>query len=398
MHKRPHCNNSIIHPWASGEGQRNIRSSSIWYGWSPFISPSAFITHFYNFKMKVKQLFHFFCFAALSALFTFCKDAPSVTEGAYSNGIFIVNEGPFQSGSGTIDFWDRTTNSLTSNLFELENSGAVLGNIVQSINTHAGKTYIVVNNAAKIEVVSAATFKSVGTITGLAQPRYFLPVSDTKAFVSQWGSDGFTGSVAVVDLLQNLVVKTIPLGFGAETMTVRNGKLYVALSGGFGNDNRVAVLNIASEMVEKYITVGDNPKSLAFDNSGVLWVLCGGKFDFVSPANNTPGGIYKIENDTVVGTGFPLSTGADNLVLDKDKTTAYFTTQTMTFKTPLALINPSIFANRSFYALGYDAQASQLYGADAKDFSSRGAIIVFDANGGVIRTFDAGVIPTDFGF
>ena len=66
----------------------------------------------------------------------------------YDNGVFITNEGPFQSGSGTITFYDKATGLTQEKIFETVNA-MPLGNIVQSMNIFNNKAYIVVNNANK---------------------------------------------------------------------------------------------------------------------------------------------------------------------------------------------------------------------------------------------------------
>ncbi len=100
------------------------------------------------------------------------NDNPS---GNWSNSVFIVNEGPFQTGSGSISAFNRESLEVTNNLFETAN-GRPLGNIVQSMSVYKDRGFIVVNNANKIEVVNLKDFKSDTTIENLALPRYFIGI------------------------------------------------------------------------------------------------------------------------------------------------------------------------------------------------------------------------------
>ena len=102
---------------------------------------------------------------ALTVMVTACKkDSSPVTQtttppavtGAYSTGVFIVNEGQYPSGAGTVSFFNRSTKALSNDIFQTVN-GRPLGDEAQSMTIYSGKGYIVVNNAQCVEVVTAAT-------------------------------------------------------------------------------------------------------------------------------------------------------------------------------------------------------------------------------------------------
>ena len=61
--------------------------------------------------------------------------------------------------------------------------------------------------------------------------KYFLPVSNTVAYVSQWGKDGLNGSLARIDLATNKVVKVIPVGTGPEKMILADANIEDAVNG-----------------------------------------------------------------------------------------------------------------------------------------------------------------------
>ena len=50
-----------------------------------------------------------------------CKDEEPEPQGVYQSGIFITNEGPYLTGSGTVSFFDRSTRVATQNIFEVAN-------------------------------------------------------------------------------------------------------------------------------------------------------------------------------------------------------------------------------------------------------------------------------------
>ncbi|MEK7254320.1 MAG: DUF5074 domain-containing protein [Bacteroidota bacterium] len=326
-----------------------------------------------------------------------CKDSGN----RYSSGIFVVNEGAFSTGTGTVSFFDRANDTTFHEIFELENCGEQLGNILQSMTIHDGKAYLVVNNANKIVVVDADNFEKKGEITGLALPRYFLPISNQKALVSQWGADGLTGSVAVINLKNLTVEKTVPTGSGAEFMKQVGDLVYIANSGGLGRDSTVAVFDLGTETVTKKIVVGDNPHSLQVDKNGAIWVIGRGYSDWTDPNLNTPGKLVRIENDAPVfalelaGGGIHLlmepSTGDRLFYLD-----GAFGGSIVEFEISQTALSPAALASGFFYSLGYDSVSDWLLAGDAKDFNSSGEVKAFDLQGVEKKTIPAGIIPGGF--
>lgn len=63
------------------------------------------------------------------------------------------------------------------------------------------REYIVVNNSGKIEVCNPTNLLRVATITGFTSPRFIVPVSASKAYVS----DYISNSISIVNLVNNTV-------------------------------------------------------------------------------------------------------------------------------------------------------------------------------------------------
>lgn len=316
--------------------------------------------------------------------------------GKYASGVFVVNQGSFGNGTGTISFFDRDT-TILQEIYQDENGGSVLGNIAQSMYSSDGTTYIAVNNAAKIEVVNSEDFISIATIEGLPQVRYITSSSDgSTIFASSWGADGSSGVLYEIDPASNLIINETALGGGLEQMLVEGNDLYIAKSGGFGTDSIVFRYDASNMMLMNEFEVGDNPVGLVSSGSDI-YLLCTGAFDFTNPDNNTAGGIYQLQ-----ATGFELmlevANGANNLTAVLGGNTLYYIDGEGIQQVNLTNFAKSIFSAGSYFALGFDNKEGYLYASDAKDFSSNGDVTVFDQNGGEVFNFDAGIIPGNFYF
>jgi len=338
-------------------------------------------------------------------------DESDQSTGIYSSGVLITNEGPFQTGSGTVSFFDPASGTIENGIFESTNS-RLLGNIVQSAQTHQGKVYIVVNNANKMEIVQSGTFQSTGLIENISLPRYFLGLDAEKGYVSQWGETGIDGKVAVINLGLEIVSKTIPVGSGAEEMAIRQGKLYVCNSGGFGNDSTLTIIDVDTDEVIGSIEVGDNPNSIEVDGEGFLWVACSGKKFFnpdfsIDLTQSTAGRLVKIDptTDLVVATySFSdVSVSPTRLTINSSQNILYYLLglaggSLYSQEISSNSLDLTVLAQGFFYSLGFDPLESIIYLADPVDFASAGRVIRYNTEGNPIDTLGVGIIPGNFDF
>lgn len=327
------------------------------------------------------------------------KDEDTSPKGAFSNGMFIVNEG-FQSGKGTITYFNSDSNLVKQDIFEMVN-GRPVGNIAQSMSIYKGKGYIVLNNSGKIEVVDIATFKSITTITNLENPSQFLVIDDSKAYVSDWA-----GHVAVVDMITNTVSKTIPSGTGPEGMVKSGNYVYIANNGGFGIDSTITVVDFTTDKVVKTIKVGEAPGGIVADGNGRIWVLCKGNgFAGWPMVGDTPGRLIRIDPATLtVDFTYKFSSTDDHpekLVINKQKTMLYFLHNNGIYEYNITLNNaaPEKLVSRYFYSLGYENNTDYLYASVLKNNGSKGIVLRYKANDGlVVDSIEAGIFPRGFTF
>ncbi|MEL6989228.1 MAG: DUF5074 domain-containing protein, partial [Bacteroidota bacterium] len=321
------------------------------------------------------------------------KDTPDEV-GKYEKGIFVINEGPFQSGNGSITYFNPDNNLASQNIFQEENEGLKLGNIAQSMTVARDMAYLLINNAGVIQIVNADDFKDQGQIEGINQPRNMIVANDSKAYVSSWGVDGFSGQVSVVNLNTNGVASNIEVGGGPESMLVVGNELYITKSGGFGRDSLLLIVNTETDLITDTIIVGDNPIGIVKDINNQIWVLSRGHSDWVDPSLSTSGRLDKIVNKEVVAS-FDVPNGADNLNISANGNRLFFTAAGSVISHDIdeQSYQGNSIIEQFFYALEVDPSSGNLFAADAKDFASQGEVIIFDEQGEEISRFDAGIIP-----
>ena len=346
--------------------------------------------------MKVKLIFHFLLAALAMGLFSCEKEKPAAA-GNYTEGVFVVNEGPF-GGTGTISWLNPATGETVQDVFALANGGAALGEFVQSLTLHNGKGYIVVSGANKIYVVDAVTFTFIDTIPGLALPRYLLPLDDHLALVSQWGADGLTGSIARVDLNSFSVVGTIPTGRGPDKLIRQADGLVVAPnSGGYGVDSTVSLLNLGNTgELDRIVVRGKNPGTAAVAgfSTGPLgpntFVLCQGSFLDAGPK----GWVGPVS--AAAGAGFDVAAYGNDLIAAPDGQTLYFAAGNKIYAVDGSGLR--VLFDQPAWGLGVDPVTGYLFCGDPKDFNSAGEVVVYKTGGEKVGTYPCGVVPGEFVF
>jgi hypothetical protein len=354
----------------------------------------------------MKQFFYALVFCSL--FFSACTEEPPVEPSVgYSEGVFTINEGVFGQTSGTITYYNRTDARIEQKIFKQANNRD-LGDVVQSMSFYGDNAYIVVNNSNKIEVADATTFEEKAQITGLRLPRYFIgsAFGSNKGYVSEWGVDGLTGSIAFVDLENHTVLSRISVGVGPEQLLLRDGKLYVTHTGGYASNNIVTVIDTILNQVVTTIPVLDKPSACVEAIDGSLWVGCAGEVTYltypaIDTANSTESGLVKIDpvTNTVVqtitfGKGNPIG----SLVLNtNNKNELYYRRSGTVWKYTIdSGVEVALFSG-SFYGLGFDAVTNSIYAATSTGINAAEAQ-QYDTNGNLVNSYGVGVFANGFVF
>jgi hypothetical protein len=319
----------------------------------------------------------------------------------YISGYYIVNEGPFMTGTGTIDFVTRTGKKY-QNVYLTSNDGQVLGNLVQSVAVIGVKTYIVVNNADKIEVVDTKTFKKTGTFNNLPSPRYIIEADDNSAFVSCIGDN----SVKIINLNGFEIIGSLAVNAPEKMMRVNNTQIWVLSQGGFSVDSTISVIDIASKSIVQTIQVYPQPSGIQQDKNGNIWVMCSGRNSW-HPGGNSEGHLvcinpddYSISKDIIFPT---VENHPEELVIRGTKDVLYYRYPGGIYKIGIEAsepeANPLVARTNGFYTLAYDDPDNIIYGTDPMDYVQNGWVYRYNADSGaIIDSIEAGIIPGEIYF
>ena len=333
-------------------------------------------------------------FVSILLIFACGKEKPKpqppveVTE----NKVLITNEGNFLYGNASISIYNKIEGTIRQDIFSDVNQ-IPLGDVCQSLYVGEGKIYIVVNNSGKVEVVNKNDFKKVGTIGNMQSPRYFLPISGEKAYVTEL----YQNQIHVLNLASNQKTGNIPLQGWTENLEKVGSKVFVTNK----TTSKIYVINSNTDAIEDSLQLANDPNSLVKDKNGKLWVLCGG-----SSSLNQNAALYRLNpmnNVVELEITFPnLSDRPSKLTLNGGGDTLYFYKNGV-FRFPISAPtlpeSPVVQASwGNFYGLGIDPTNGDIYISDALDFVQRGRISRYKNNGNLHSTFLAGIIPGGFYF
>jgi DNA-binding beta-propeller fold protein YncE len=316
---------------------------------------------------------------------------PVITDQVYEevsgNGFFIINEGNFTRGNGSLSFFSIDSSKIYNNLFLRANNRGP-GDIPFSMCVMGDTGYLVVNNSGKIEMIDMKTAKSIRTLTDMISPRYFEIISNGKAYVSSLYSD----SIVIIDLVGFNVTGYIDIGRNSEMMKLAGNKCFIA---SWSGDKKITVIDVRNDIIMTTITVVSEPESMVIDKHGRLWVLCSG--GYMKDETAALICIDTATNEIISETAFPQQAYPTSLTIDPNGETIYFVNNGIYRKSVNdSEIPPTPFVpanGRLFYRVGPILQNGDIFVTDANDYQRKGFLLKYDSNGILKQTWEAGIIP-----
>jgi hypothetical protein len=304
------------------------------------------------------------------------------------DGVFILNEGNFKWGNGSLSYYSYDSTKIYNDIF-LKINGWPLGDVPNSITTIGNNTYIVVNNSGKIEVVKRNTLESIATINGLISPRNISMVNSNKAYVTSIYSD----SVAIINLVDNSISGYINLRRSSEAIAVSGSKAFIS---NWMGGKEIMIINSLNDKVVDSVEVGIEPESMAIDKYNKLWVLCNGGWNRQNFAEliviNTITNL--IENRLV----FPTKEASPScLQIDGKGETLYYLengVRQMSIGSMTLPVTPLIPESGAyFYKIAINPVNSDIFITDAVDYVQSGNVLFYKKDGTFVSTYKAGIIP-----
>lgn len=343
-----------------------------------------------RFLNYIVLLFVFFAFSCVKDK----PDDPIKPSVSFSNGhkTYVTAEGKFGFNTASISLYDLGNGQITDDIYGIQNNNAALGDVCQSMIKVNNNFYLVVNNSGKIVVVNSDDFKLKGNITGLTSPRYILPITFQKAYVS----DLYSNSVSIVDLNTNTKTGTIPCSGWTEQMVLIYNKAFITNQ----RRNYTYVVNTINDQISDSVNVGIYAGSIVIDKNSKIWVLSSGdkpnsvlaKLSRINPVNLQTEATFTFSTNDV----------PSNLCINASKDTLYFlNSHVYRMEISSSTLPTSAFissAGNIFYGLGVNDKDYTIYVSDAIDYAQKSSIMVYKPNGQLKTTFKAGINASNFYF
>jgi len=310
-----------------------------------------------------------------------------------ANGIFILNEGNFGWGNGSLTYFSYDSSKIYNNFFRSINNRP-LGDIPYSMLIHGDNIYIVVNNSEKIEVIDRRNLESITTITGFISPRNIVLAGLNKAYVTSMYSD----SVSILDLKKNTISGFINIHQTSESAVVTGQKAFIA---NWLGGNEIFVVDTERDVLIDSVTVGKEPESMVTDKNGKIWVLCNGGWKRDTYAELV--GIDPQSLATFKRFVFPtLQNSPLNLQADGDGDTLYYIDngiKRMSILSPGLPADPLIDDDdHLFYKLGINPSNGDIVSTDAVDYQQNGLLLIYNRRGVLRNSYTTGIIPGSISF
>lgn len=306
--------------------------------------------------------------------------------------VLIINEGNYGWGNASVSLFDPSSDSVIEDYYKQQNNNAALGDVCQSITHYNSNYYIIVNNSSKIVVAKNSDFNKLATITGFTSPRYLLPITYNKAYVTEY----FANNIKVVDLNSNTITGTIPCnGWGDEMALIYNKAFVTNLKSDY-----CYVINTVTDLITDSINVGQGASSILIDKNSKVWVLSSGNSSISQTGKLSR--IDPVSLTVELSLNFSSSDSPAKLCCNKTRDTLYYLNKGVCqFPISLTLLPGSPLipqGTKVYYGLAVNPKDYTIYVSDAIDYVQKSTVEIYHPNGTFKSNFKAGIITSGFVF
>ncbi len=307
-------------------------------------------------------------------------------------GLFVVNEGNFTNGNGSLSFINFEENAIYNDVFFNQN-GKPLGDVPQSVIRFGDELFVVVNNSGHIERLGLSDMKSKGRITGFTSPRFVLPINNSTAYVS----DLHEPFLWIVNLNTNSITGKVQLDSPGEQLLMSNNRVFTnnwTSLNNFDNTTVSVIDPITHKMIDQ-IEVTKEPNSMVLDQNDDLWVLSSGGY-----LNEEIPALQKINTQTLEtekDLEFPERiSNPTALCINAAGDELYFINQgVFNFPVEASVLpsNPIITQLGGLFYQLYVSGQDHIFVSDALDYQQKGYVYQYGLDGVGMAGYLVGIIP-----
>jgi hypothetical protein len=352
----------------------------------------------------MKRTHLFLLLAIMILFFPGCENEQNTPDQAdFTRGIYIINEGSFQSNNGSISYYDPIDGIITNGIFEAAN-GRPLGDVVQSFAKVSDTVgIIVVNGSEKLEVVDLKTFRTISEPIPVVYPRQFRQVTSNTGYLT---GGSLLGYVYIMDLGTFEIIDSIEAGYGPDAVVSLDNMAFIANSGGWGIDSTIYKINTSNNQVIDTFQVGKAPADLVIDKDDRLWTYCRGQavYNWDPPYNlisETDALLQKIDITSgnilwqaKVGRAGDYTASPPRIAVSPDGTFIYFLRPDGVYK--ISPGNPNLpdvpLITGSYYGMDVDPDDGNIFVFESV-FTGNGTMSIYSEDGIPVAEGMVGVAP-----
>ena len=321
----------------------------------------------------------------------------------FSKGFFIINEGNFDWGVGTLSHHNPITGVSSHKIFEKKNDFE-LGNVFQSANIFEDKIFMVINNSEKIIIANYHNMEYINDIVIKgASPRYIQKINDNKYYITELYAGGFwVLNIPNKNEKKNISYKKISLPYAnTERMLLLDGYIYMSVNKttfrSEDNYSKVLKIDINTDKIIDEVIVPLMPNSMVLDKNKDIWILSGGMtgdIEFtiskLNPENmdvefrkniKRENGIINSPSHLVINNNILYFQNSNiwRFIIEKNKLEE----------------KPFIKVEKGHQVYGINISIeNDIYISDAIDYNQEGYIRIYDENGQHKKDIKSGIIPS----
>lgn len=341
--------------------------------------------------------------AAIAATFSFTScsddnDGPVLPPTTNVDGLFVVCNGNYMSGNGSLFYYIPSNNLVENNVFERAN-GMKLGDTAQSMVIEGNTGWICINGSNVIYAIDVDSYMVKGIVNNITSPRNALSVSANKLYVTSM----YDNRISIVNpstysVTGHIEIPGIDASTGSTEQIVKIGD-YVYVNC-WSYQKQIVKIDSRTDKVVAQLEVGIQPQSITYDGKS-LWVLCDGGGWADNPVGFERPSLHCVDLSTFTVERTILLTEYSSV-----SNLSYYNghlywiengLQRMSVNATEAPAEPFVpSTSYGLYALDINPLNGDIYIADALDYMQAGIVTRYNSSGEELDRFNVGVIPSDF--